>query len=565
MISFSIPWPSSFSIWSDARTGTITVTIDRPPGEIITKKYDADKISYPINIINGDPISIEASEPGAKIYLQLGKAFHLYESGFTDYPHSDRYRFEIFRSLLTTTFAIFFLLYFFIRWIRNEDRKFILYTLGVFLCHLVILGLMYTQHLPGYSNYDSFDNFTHAGIHNVSFFTGFFYSGMLMVLFHLFPSYMLVSLLTIFVISAVLSFLFYHAYKLRVHIIYFIVAGVFYLIPTSYAMSFTIGRDTLAHWVLFLNLMSVMLFFRGDLRGISLEFLLGISLFSCLLRPEIVYIMPFALMALFYQYKFSKVLIASCLLFLPITWVANKRSLHHADRRERIVYETTTLINPLSSIMYELYPDGIPDEVKSKFGNFFKMDYLITHHNEDDIDPYHRGGLNHGFSFEEYDQFKSETLRTFATHPILFLKNRLRVADTMLGLTNDPWVISDDYFVSQNPQIQKMKEELQLPEFRPTQNRFLDYTFSGPRLILRSYLIPLVMLLTLCAFIPFKSIYWKVVIILLARTCLVFLTSPAGYFKYNYILWLFALFALPFWLSERRSILTNVQPTLKTQ
>lgn len=158
-------------------------------------------------------------------------------------------------------------------------------------------------------------------------------------------------------------------------------------------------------------------------------------------------------------------------------------------------------------------------------------------------------------------------MKIILSHPWLFLKNRLKLAGYLFGF-NKQWSHTfDDSFYKNWPHFANVRAHFTTrPDSRPNWGNQmisdLDKRTHQNPLIFSSYLLPLFILIGLLFVRPFSRFYALLCIIIGARTLIVCLTAPAGYFKYLYPLWLFAPFVLFLFMAERKLRLTKTtQPS----
>ena len=229
-------------------------------------------------------------------------------------------------------------------------------------------------------------------------------------------------------------------------------------------------------------------------------------------------------------------------------------------------YHATLIVNPLSYILKNKYPQGLPEQVNRDLGTYFKNEYLVRYQEDYEILPYHKGGVNYLASQKDYNQFRSAAIMIILSNPWLFLKNRINMAGYIFGFnTNWSFIYSDEYSFSparSSEYIEDVKSELSVPKYsRPAWGSNMT-SYSGRLIrqhpiVFASYIIPLLLILGLFLTRYASRFYALLCLILGARIILVCLIAPAGYFKYQYPLWLFAPFSLFLLVAEKRRKLTN--------
>lgn len=548
---YSLSWPSSFRVFVLPPSGEVSVELENQFGDVKTKTIKVSATS-PLKFGESKLRAISSANPAHQFVVVHEHMAYLDPNLIPEF--SDRNTLLVMRSLILVSLTLFFMLFIISRWIQSADLRFdVLPTTLVFFSHFLFLELFFYYHRPGFYNFDSFRNLMDAATHSLSVFHGYFYSGFVMVFYHLFPSESLVGHLTIFVISLTLAFLFRFSYRENLVKIYLVSCGLLYVLPINLVMALINGRDPVANWILGLTLVYFYLCFK-NLPDSSLLTLFFLSYTTCLLRPEMKLLIPAALVLFAWRYgKLNRKFVITTLMIFPVVYAVNKRTFSLSPDHEQWHYETTLLVNPVGSILKKLYPEGLPEEVKRNFGNYFKMDYITRYHDIADIYPFHKGGVNLESTYEDYKKFRKASIDLISQHPLLFLKNRLEMAYLMSGLKQNIWFASDEYSDATHPFMQEARAFLDLPPHPHVRGPFLDLAFSG-NIFIRSYLIPLFLLPLLAFLLPLRSPLLGIFLILVARTLIVILTSPATYFKYNYILWLMSILVLPLWVYEWRSL-----------
>ncbi|MDO9182846.1 MAG: hypothetical protein Q7U04_10585 [Bacteriovorax sp.] len=218
------------------------------------------------------------------------------------------------------------------------------------------------------------------------------------------------------------------------------------------------------------------------------------------------------------------------------------------------VYQTTALVNPLSAILKEKYPMGLPKEIDNQLGKYFKNDNLIKFQDDYEITPFHNNGPNSNFTHEQYKQFRNASIQIFLENPTLFIKNRTKMAIGMFGVKNRINIHFDEFNNSGFPE--KIKHLLGINKKYSRSNsiasalNFLFFQINKYPAIFESYIIPFCALFIILIFSRKAPWFRTIFIFIVARTFLIILITPANLFKYNYILHLFSLFCIPIVTSE---------------
>jgi hypothetical protein len=545
---------------SRVRGEIVTLAITRADGgkvqQLIRRSETGTLSLYAVRL---DAIKTDSEEPSTVFVTEDLFSTNSYEfQNELSLPHtgsSFRNQSHILTAIIITSLLIFFILYFFshgwhklLWWIRDGQWWLIL------LLHLAILGIFFYLLFPGIINFDSFVNNKSAAEYGRSAFVGYFYSSILMVLYQLVPHVWVSMVLNLTIILWILMLLYQASRRLNTTRWYLLGCLLFYAYPANNLLTFTAGRDTSSFWIMLLFLTT---FYEQALAGewsFNAKLKLSVLLIvSCLLRQENLYFLPAA--GIIYAWMSDKRLLpwalGNLLLVVGLHNVIN----HNPHQIDFERYKTTLLVNPLGYILKAEYPDGLPDEVNERLGNYFKNETLITKHVNWEIVPFHENGVRPNSSREDYLKFRNAALMIFMENPQLFIANRYVMALHMFGIHPGFTFVTSDQYFQESPFHFTSRRELAYPEYtRPARGEsILAATFklihqSHP-LIWRSYWIPFAILLWLLWRSP-RSIFAGICGILIFRTAIIILTSPAGYFKYNYPLWLAAMFLPAFFMAE---------------
>lgn len=478
-------------------------------------------------------------------------------------PPSARNRLKVIVALVWFSLLMTYLIWLLSQFYKFTDKKILIKTLVCFSGHAGVLLFFLLTNKPGLFSIDIFFNYWGAADQDFNYFVGYFYSMFLMIAYQVFPSAYLVPVSNIVIICVVLSGLYLFCLRRNLLTYYFLSIAIFYIYPVHLPLSLYGSRDIFANWLLCGTLLYCYQYFYEKNQATKTTFSLVLLIaISCLNRQENIYILVPGM--IFFCFRYRKELfikaVTSSIVLVSAVFIFNNQF-----EREKIKYETTLLINPLSSILYRLYGESLPSEIDRRLGHFFKNDYLVKDFYENDINPFHFGGMNQDFKIDDYKQFKRETFKIILENPILFLKNRLFILQHSMGFFfHDHWFITHVY--EKNPFAKETIRKLGFPkEERGYLYKLRDFAAMNPGIITASYLIPIIIITMLCIISSKNSVFSSMALLLAFRTSLVFISAPASYFKYHYILWLFALFSLPFALYERRTSLTKSTPGLKTQ
>ncbi len=406
---------------------------------------------------------------------------------------------------------------------------------------LFFLVLFYGISSPGIFWFDTYVNLDTAATYGLSEFTGVVYSGLLMGLYQVFPSFALIHWLNFFIVAFCILSIYLDTKSKKEKLFFALGLVVILIYPANTNFNISSNRDVAAMWVLGLFLLQL-LKHRFDSNQLqtraSFWFLLTLS---CGLRLEFIYVVILLIPLMLLKKKFK--LFSGTVLIVGSLLLINHVIISPGDRN---AYQSTAFINPLSYILKKKYPDKLPDEVDKRLGSYFKNSHLVDHYSEFEINPFHYGGVNSSASPEDYRQFRSSALTLIYENMGLFIENRLKFIRSMFGFSYLKPSIGYLNEYEQNPYLLLIMERLGFqPEKKFSNNPFIK--FYGLDLVkysewFMSYFLA-VLLLLIGLFSRNKS-FFLVLTILLLRTAIVVLTAPAPMYKYNFVIWVVACFSL---------------------
>lgn len=540
---FCLPWtPPTHLNWTAGLNGFLTITLEKTNGEIISRELDTTKVKPPVIFLAQKVIKVSPPVLSDKIQIHPN-------TFATDFSR------KTVAILISAAIFLGIFIYFkmLIRRIRNRNEKFRVITF--FLANIFFFGFLLYCFSPGILNFDSFFYYIQASKYQFSEFIGFYYNCFLICLFQLFPYPWSVSAFNVLIISSFLTHLYVISLELNTSKYFYIACTLFYLYPANALMTIAVSRDPLSHWVLviFLAELYLMLSFHKQGKSTLISMAFGIALIS-VFRPETVYVLlPYIL---FLAWKYSRLhfrwAVLSVLLSFSLMLVKDSlRGPLGRDESGKVFYETTLLINPLSYILKNKYQSILPNDISEKLGPFFKNDYLIKYQDDTDIPAFHHGGVNANATIEQYEQFRNASLLIFLRNPLMFIENRLKISSTMFGFRDKTYLLTNEYNF---PVHMEKKQRLGFGEYKQSgwANNFFLFIIQSKPLFTMSYLIPFLVLIGSLLFSSGAGWYRRILLFMMARTLLVMLITPGGYFKYNYSLWLFPIFMLPMLVWEYR-------------
>jgi hypothetical protein len=549
VLFLSLPWNSPLSFTTKNLQGKLDLKLERSNGEVVFRNIDLSTAEQPIEISNQKLLEAKFSNP---------------QNGFAqEYNIQQSLRFSsvtIFSVIFFSFFLTSLLFYLYALVLRIKETPHPQRALSIFSAHLLIMATGLYITFPGFFTTDSFHYFKNAANLKLSSFMGIYFSGFINVLYQLLPYPWILTAANIFIISLFFFHLYLISAQLRVLKYYFLACAVFYLFPFNFFMTFMVSRDTLGHWIFAIFLLEFYWVLATQNKDNSSKVSLTLlAMFSAFFREEVFYILIPGLILFCFLWSKERLRWASATSLILLLFTGIKPLLFEIKAYHRIshyVYETTVLINPLTYILVNKYPEGLPKEVDERLGSYFKNDYLIKYHDNEEIFAFHNGGVNPNPTEENYLQFRKAAMGIFLENPVLFLKNRIQLSVNMMGIKKKS-MTPNLFYLSDNLFIKNTKEILVFPDYiRPSWvefslSRYLQ-KLSIPSYFYQSYIIPFLFLFLCLIISRGQGWYWKVLTIIIARSLLVMATAPAGYFKYNYALWLFCLFALPCVIWERK-------------
>jgi len=477
---------------------------------------------------------------------------------------------------------IFSVLLFFVLWALFENflpfhfsPKYVYVALG----NLSLLGLIFWGGYPGFLGFDSFEALRAIAAVTPSIFLGDFYFSMNMIFFQIWPEVWALTIINFLTIFFCLTSFSNMAIRMETLKYYLIGLLIFFAYPVNILLSLYTVRDISASWLMAYVLIKFYDLCLSENSSLKANLNFGIAFAACcLLRKEAAWVMlPLFSLLILFRFRFLlRSFAITSILTLAFIWATQ---LNNTNQRHHDNYEVTLLINPLSYILKEKYPAGLPSDIDAKLGPYFKNEYLINHQTDYEITPFHRGGVNNGISHNDYLQFRKATFEIILQNWDLFLINRFKIAGYHFGYPLDfAYIASDLYLDSLHRKWQSsdsrtffssVEQQISASRYhRPgwghrILNRMMRIKSQYSH-IFSTYVIPMLLILLALIYYPRSFLFNSVCFILLCRIMLVILTAPAGLFKYQYPLWIFAPFSLLILVAEKRRKLTNAPVPFKT-
>ena len=522
----------------------LRIKYERADGTELVKESVAGTIVAEHRHASLRPVEITALNGPASFTLN-GSSYVLGadEVRVIDEWRSERFRFKPLASMLLTSGVLSILCFLLVTAGKAITEKISALVL------IAVLGVFYGLTAPGVLVFDYYVNLETAANFQFSNFTGYFYSGILMSLYQFYPSLSLIHGLNFFVVAGCLLALLADVRSPRQLFIFWVGVALLLFYPGNTNFMMSSNRDVSA--MLILGVFFLKLLKHDDEGGVYVRTPAFWFLFTlaCALRQEVLYVALIVLPIILFAKRF-RLFLGVCVVVLALTSLNN----FIFSKMERNIYQSTALINPLSSILHDLYGKDLPTEVDQRLGAFFKNSYLLEHFSPYEIDPYHRGGVNHSAKEIDYDQFRSATLGIILENPKLFLENRWGFVKSMFGLADPKPILGylEDFHVSRyhSDIVEKLGLDTQT---KLRDNSYIE--FYGRQLIRQShwnfsYVIAFILLvIPLC--LRHRAFY-AVLLVVFLRTLIVVLTSPAPMYKYNFVIWVFACFSLVYvWKPKR--------------
>ncbi len=432
---------------------------------------------------------------------------------------------------------------------------------------------------PGFLGFDSFEALRAIAAVTPSIFLGDFYFSLNMIFFQIWPEVSALSIINFLTIFFCLTSFSNIAIRMGTLKYYILGLLIFFAYPVNILLSLYSVRDISASWLMAYVLIKFYDLCLSENTSLKANLNFGIAFGACcFLRKEAAWVMlPLLSLLILFRFRFLlRSFAITSILTIMFIWLIQ---LNNTNQRHHDNYEVTLLINPLSYILKEKYSGGLPSEIDQKLGPYFKNEYLINHQTDFEITPFHRGGVNNGVSHDDYLKFRKASFEIILQNWNLFLVNRLKIAGYHFGYPMDfAYIASDLYLDSlhrkwQSPDsktfFSSVEQQISASRYhRPDSARkFLNKLMrlkSQYSHIFSNYLIPILSILIALFYYPRSFLFNSVCFVLLCRIILVIMTAPAGLFKYQYPLWIFAPFSLLILVAEKRRKLTNAPIPFKT-
>jgi hypothetical protein len=228
-------------------------------------------------------------------------------------------------------------------------------------------------------------------------------------------------------------------------------------------------------------------------------------------------------------------------------------------------YKIILYAQPLAQIFHDLKPADIPTELTEKIDTVVNVEMLRTEFSADDVLPIHRGAIRREASPEQWQEFQNAARELILNHLDLYLVNRKNMIWSLLNPGVHSYVF-DDKFRNDVPNFAEVRGKLGLDPLPPRSNvaerhyQWLEsFTNQGKVLgltWLRTYSLPivlsfLILLYSLARFRTRPDMAFAAALIL-SRIPIVFLLTPASYFKYLYSVLILATLQLPVWIATSK-------------
>ncbi len=565
-ICYSRPWyPITSLIFNETDESEYLVTIETSLGDQIKRIHVPNVDGKELEFSGVRVASIESSTLEEKKIGWRSEAVTLdlkLTKELVDLPKTQSKRNDIRVLVAIGLVSVFFMLAVYL--LAETISQISLKGTGKFLLRfspvLAAIATMLVMSWPGFFSSDILYNYRSSLRYEYSSFIGPLYASLYIVLAQLVPRYWIMLVLNAAVIGSVLMGLYHFSVTHKIKKLFYVVTTLFFLYPTTFLVNFSMGRDPISFWIFCAALFC---FYRIKLeqpKGWTSYILFGVVLAAAmLLRQEAPYALIPGLLAasfIFIRPHFKRL---AAVTLISLLFVLSVSGVYRLSPETNAHYQTTLLINPLSYIINAKYGDKLPPSIDVELGRFFKNDYLVTHYSPFDIEPFHRGGLNGNENYESYEKFRRAALEIIWDNKTIFLQNRLALAQKMMGFMRDYPSLNDAYFTEPNAEIIRLKKQIFFPMAERSTigwmgyDAYVGYLYKFSPLWSQSYLIPLCLILGGILCFKWAPFYLGVASIIALRMLGVFITAPAGYYKYQYPTWIFAVFSLLFlWVEIRK-------------
>lgn len=235
-------------------------------------------------------------------------------------------------------------------------------------------------------------------------------------------------------------------------------------------------------------------------------------------------------------------------------------------------YEITAMINPLSTmVQHPLKGDNVQKRLNT-IDKTVDIHILKQHPSYIETPAFWNGAVRSDYA-EHYNSFKKEYIYLVVHNPRLFLDNRVNtfMATNSFGAhpsASHGRLEANDYredplvrnFVETNPYSEPLAPSIKQKVVHTLLSFTDDFQFNAIGHILWNNIIPIVLLAVITIYKAFRrEWFWCCILLLiLLRVPLLFLTAPANYFFYYLPVYIagyfFAFLHLSIWLSKRVSI-----------
>lgn len=570
----SRPWypPTTIEFTDVPPDATVFVTLEDGRGEEVRHTFGPQSRGAPVEFLLSRVVSLEVDSPKlVTISLKWHGVSHpqLFAGYFAieEVPSSRWQLAPLAGMLLFSLFWSGFFLLLSFEWaqLKNWPRRSLV---GFGLITLCLCGLAVLV-VPGFFGWDIVANYVSAARYESTPFVGRFYSYLLMAGYQLVPALWIVTAANVLVTLLSLYHIYAFAIRRKLERVFYAVLLLFFLYPTNFYFTFFPSRDLPAFWCFTMAVLKLYECWQEPRANwTSFGWVLFFATCAILLRQEALIVLVPVLVYHALRYERPRRLRMALLLAVPIgAWSLFSLTTEQSMMPEKF-YQTTILVNPLSSIVAAKYPGGLPPEVDKALGNFFKNDYLVTHHSPYDIDPLHKGGIVHATATpENYQQFRSAALDIIGSNPGLFVRNRIGIMQTMLGFkAGDPMYTEDEYYRVSLDGVANMLDKLpgpahqRFPWFEHVYFTIEGYVSSHDKIYFQSYLMPLILWVAWVVLFPTRS-FRVLSLVVFARSLLVFATAPAAYYKYQFPVWIFVPFVLVYAIAERQATRAEKAPS----
>ena len=423
----------------------------------------------------------------------------------------------------------------------------------------VIFSIWLLAQWPGFLNYDTFVNWENASKDIFDDWPSYLYMVYLNLLMRVLPSIGYLGLFHIFWVSLGAASCFHFFWREGAPRWLLVVCFAnFVIAPINPVMNIYYTRDSPFSWLhsgLAIAIGFLFYIQSKNKRSIGAAGLVLIAVATAvLLRLRSDAILLLALVPLFVFCIFrvdrrqATIFLSGLLASLLLVFVGLPRAL--GVEKPGPIYTLTALLNPLAFIVSQDYRSDDKDEDRKVINKVIDFQRLINERSDYEIPAFHNGAVK-VFSEQEWSDFKPLVFRIFATNPGLFLENRWRMFEALIGL-HDCIYFTDD-LNARYPFAEQMAKKFGIKK-EPWSSSLFDLTYQATfklmaenpqRIFFATMIFPLMIIFASLVFFRRFPASAMAAAIIFCRLPVVFLFAPAPQFRYIYGFYLSMFFLIP--------------------